>query len=444
MGMTAIEIYKLLPKTNCGDCGVPTCLAFAMKLANKQAELSACPHVSDDAKTSLEESSAPPIRLIKVGVEDNVVEMGNETELFRHEKTFYHPPAYSVVVSDNLGSDEMLAKVKEASDLEFERVGQILKMGMIAVKSESGDPAKFAEAVKAISENTKLPLILVSDKPEVIEEGLKIVSSGKPLIHAANKDNWQAMAELAKKYEVSLVAYDDSGLDGLAELAQNIKKAGCEDIMLDFGVKSFGETMRLLTMIRRLSAKKNFRALGYPVIVQLDGDSEKEALAAAIYTMKYGAALMFNDISKWKMFPLFTLRQNIYTDPQIPIQVKPELYEINNPTEDSPLMVTTNFSLTYFTVAGDIENSKIPSYLQVVDTEGLSVMTAFAAGKLTADMVVEALEKSGATAKIKHNKIIIPGMIARMSAKLNEKSGREVLVGPRESSGLPKYLKTLE
>jgi acetyl-CoA decarbonylase/synthase complex subunit gamma len=159
--------------------------------------------------------------------------------------------------------------------------------------------------------------------------------------------------------------------------------------------------------------------------------------------MKYAAALIFSDITRWKMFPLVTLRQNIYTDPQIPIQVKPELYEINNPTDESPLLFTTNFSLTYFTVAGDIENSKIGSYLQVVDTEGLSVMTSFAAGKLTADSVVEALEKSGALDKIKHNKIVIPGMVARMSAKLSEKSGREVIVGPRESSGIPKFLKSL-
>jgi acetyl-CoA decarbonylase/synthase complex subunit gamma len=237
MGMTAIEIYKLLPKTNCGDCGVPTCLAFAMKLANKQAELSACPHVSEEAKSNLAESSAPPIRLIKVGTGDNLVEMGNETELFRHEKTFYHPTAYSFIVNDTLSPEELEAKMKKASDLEFERVGQILRMGMIAVKSESGDSAKFASAVKSVFEKTQLPLILMSDKPEVIEEGLKITSTKKPLIHAATKDNWQAMAELAKKYECSLVAYDDSGLDALAELTQNIKKAGCEDIMLDFGVE---------------------------------------------------------------------------------------------------------------------------------------------------------------------------------------------------------------
>jgi acetyl-CoA decarbonylase/synthase complex subunit gamma len=443
MALTAIEIYKLLPKTNCGKCGVPTCLAFAMKLANKQAELAACPDVSDEAKTQLEESAAPPIRLVTVGTGDNAIEMGNETELFRHEKTFYHPTAYSLIVEDTLGPEDLDAKLKEASELQFERVGQMLKMGMLAIKASSGDPAKFAEVVKTSQSKTSLPLILISDKPEVMEEALKIASSSKPLIHAANKDNWQAMAELAKNYKCPIVAFDDRGLDELAELAQNIKKAGLEDIMLDFGKKSLGKAMRLLTIIRRLSVKKNFRQLGYPIILKLEGDPEKEALHAAIFTMKYSAALMLNDISKWKMFPLFTLRQNIYTDPQVPIQVKPELYEINNPDENSPLLFTTNFSLTYFTVAGDIENSKIPSFLQVVDTEGLSVMTAFAAGKLTPEMVIEALEKSGAKEKVKHNKIIIPGMVARMSAKLNEKSGREVLVGPRESSGLPKYLKGL-
>jgi len=443
MAMTAIEIYKLLPKTNCGKCGVPTCLAFAMKLANKQAELSACPDVAEDVKTQLEESAAPPIRLITVGTGDMAVEMGNETELFRHEKTFYHPTAFSVMIEDTLSPEEIDAKVKEANELEFERVGQILKMSMIAVSGASGDPAKFAEAVKNVMGKTNLPLILVSDKPEVMEEALKVSKDAKPLIHAANKDNWEAMANLAKANSCPLVVYDEGSLDGLEELTQNIKKAGCEDLMLDFGIKDFGETMRLLTQIRRLSAKKNFRPLGYPVILRLQGDAEQEALAAAIYTMKYAAALIFSDISRWKMFPLVTLRQNIYTDPQIPIQVKPELYEINNPTDDSPLLFTTNFSLTYFTVAGDIENSKIGSYLQVVDTEGLSVMTAFAAGKLTADSVVEALEKSGAKDKIKHNKIVIPGMVARMSAKLNEKSGREVIVGPRESSGIPKFLKGL-
>ncbi len=443
MALTAIDIYKLLPKTNCGKCGVPTCLAFAMKLANKQAELAACPDVPEDAKTQLEESAAPPIRLVTVGTGDNAVEMGNETELFRHEKTFYHPTAYSLIVEDTLSPEELDVKIKEASELQFERVGQMLKIGMLTIKATSGDPVKFAEAVKSAQDKTSLPLILMSDKPEAIEEGLKVSSGSKPLIHAATIDNWEAMAGLAKNYKCPIVAFEDRGLDELEALVANIKKSGVEDIMLNFGVKPLGEALRLLTTLRRLQVKKNFRPLGYPVILSLEGDPEKEALSVAIYTMKYSAALMLNDISRWRMFPLFTLRQNIYTDPQVPIQVKPELYEINNPDENSPLMVTTNFSLTYFTVAGDIENSKIPSFLQVVDTEGLSVMTSFAAGKLTPEMVIDALEKSGAKEKIKHNKIIIPGMLARMTAKLKEKSGKEVIVGPRESSGIPKFLKGL-
>jgi acetyl-CoA decarbonylase/synthase complex subunit gamma len=443
MALTAIEIYKLLPKTNCGKCGVPTCLAFAMKLANKQAELSACPDVSDEAKTQLEESAAPPIRLVTVGTGDNAVEMGNETELFRHEKTFYHPTVYSVMMEDTLGKDELEAKVTEIDKLEFERVGQILKMGMVTVKNSSDDPGKFAEAVKTVKEKTSLPLILMSNKPDAIEEVLKVAGEGRPLIHAATRENWEAMARLAKDHKCPIVAFEDKGLDEIEALVQNIKKSGVEDIMLDFGEKPMGESLRMLTTLRRLQVKKNYRPIGYPVILNLKGEPEKEAMMAATYTMKYAAALIFSDMSRWKMFPLFTLRQNIYTDPQVPIQVKPELYEINNPDESSPLMVTTNFSLTYFTVAGDIENSKIPSFLQVVDTEGLSVMTSFAAGKLTPEMVVEALEKSGAKEKIKHNKIIIPGMLARMTAKLQEKSGKEVIVGPRESSGIPKFLRGL-
>lgn len=443
MALTAIEIFKHLPKTNCGKCGVPTCLAFAMKIANKQAELAACPDVSEEAKGLLEESAAPPIRLIKVGTGENAVEMGNETELFRHEKTFYHPTSFSFVVEDTMPLDELKSKVEEVSNMKFERVGQMLGLDMIVVKSASDDPSKFAEAIKAVQEKSSLPLVLMSFKPEVIEEGLKIVSGSKPLIHGANETNWDAMAGLAKNYSCPLVVFEDKGLEQLADLIQKIKKAGIEDMMLDFGKKPLGEAIKLLTVIRRLQIKKNFRTLGYPVILSLDGDSEKEAVQASIYLMKYSAAIMFKDVSPWKMFPLFTLRQNIYTDPQIPIQVKPELYEINNPDENSPLLFTTNFSLTYFTVAGDIENSKIPAYLQVIDTEGLSVMTAFAAGKLTPEMVVDALDSSGAKEKIKHNNIIIPGMVARMSAKLKEKSGREVMVGPRESSGLPKYLKGL-
>jgi acetyl-CoA decarbonylase/synthase complex subunit gamma len=442
MALTALDIFKLLPKTNCGDCGVPTCLAFAMKLANKQAELNACPHVSDDATNALEASAAPPMRLVKIGTGDNEFQSGGETELFRHDKKFYHHTAYAVMVDDAWDAGEIETRVEEANGMAFERVGQEMKLELIAVKSTSGNQETFAKAVETVKGKSKLPLILISDNPDVLEAGLKLVAGDKPLLHAATSDNWEAMANLAKTNEVGLTV-TASTIDDLADLTQKVKGAGVEDIVIDFGPKNLGETLQMATIIRRLALKKNMRSLGYPLLMVMDpaGDPEDEGIKIAFSTMKYGGIVIMNDISRWKMYPLFTLRQNIYTDPQVPIQVKPELYEINNPDDTAPLMFTTNFSLTYFTVQSDIEASKVPAFLQVVDTEGLSVMTSFAADKLTPKMVVEALEKTGAKDKIKHNKIIIPGMVSRMSGKLEEESGMNIEVGPRDSAALPKFLK---
>ncbi len=440
--VTALEIFKLLPKTNCGDCGVPTCLAFAMKLANKQAELSGCPHVSDDAKSALEASSAPPMRLVKIGTGDTELQIGNETELFRHDKKFFHPTAYAALLDDSWEAGELEKRAEEAAKLKFERVGQELGLELLALKSGSGTPDTFAKAVETVKGKSNLPLVLMCDKPEVIEAGLKLCAADKPLVHAANSENWEAMSNLAKNNSVPLVVTAPT-LDELAELTEKVKGAGVEDIVLDFGAKSLSETLQMATIVRRLALKKNFRPLGYPMLIAMDpgANPEEEGLKIALTTMKYGGIVVINDISAWKMYPLFTLRQNIYTDPQVPIQVKPELYEINDPDENAPLMFTTNFSLTFFTVQSDIEASKVPAYLQVVNTEGLSVMTSFAADKLTPKMVVEALEGSGAKNKIGHNKLVIPGMVSRMSGKLEEESGMEIKVGPRDSAGLPKYLK---
>jgi acetyl-CoA decarbonylase/synthase complex subunit gamma len=282
----------------------------------------------------------------------------------------------------------------------------------------------------------------MSTKPEVMEPALKQAAASKPLIHAATAENWEGMAKLAKENNCPLVVQAPT-LDELAELTGKVTGAGVQDLILDFGPKSLGETLTLSTIHRRLALKKTFRPLGYPMMVSLEHVADNDATFAAVATMKYSGIMVLKDIDPSKMYPLFTLRQNIYTDPQIPIQVKQDLYPINNPDENSPLLFTTNFSLTYFTVQGDIEGSKVPSWLQVVNTEGLSVMTSFAADKLTPDIVIKALEESDAASKINHNKIIIPGMVSRMSGKLNEKSGREVIVGPRDSSKLPKFLKEL-
>lgn len=439
MALTALDIYKKLPQTNCGKCAFPTCLAFAMQLANKKASIDACPDVSDEAKELLESSAAPPIKLVKVGSGDREIEMGDEVVMHRHEKTFYHPVAYALMVDDD--SPDIESKVQAAGEMKFERVGQEMQLDMIAIRSKSDDPAKFSSAVSAVNGKTSIPLVLVSQNPAVIEEGLKVCGSDRPLIHAATKDNFEKMAELAKANNCPLAVLEDSGLEELAELSKKVKEAGVEDIVLDLGKKPLGKLFQELTLVRRLAIKKLFRPLGYPVIMFAEGEGASEGLEAAIGTMKYASIVVMKEADRAIMYPLLTLRQNIYTDPQKPIQVKPGIYELNGPAEDSPVLITTNFSLTYFTVAGDIETSKVPSYLLVADSEGLSVMTAFAADKFTADTATELIESCGIADKVNHKKIIIPGQVARMSGKLNENSGWEVVVGPRDSSGLPKYLR---
>ncbi len=439
MALTALDIYKKLPQTNCGKCGFPTCLAFAMQLANKKASIDACPDVSDEAKELLESSAAPPIKLVKVGSGDREIEMGDEVVMHRHEKTFYHPVAYALMVDDD--SPDIESNVQAAGEMKFERVGQEMQLDMIAVRSKSDDPAKFSSAVSAVKGKTSVPLVLVSQNPAVMEEGLKACGSDRPLIHAATKDNFKKMAELAKANNCPLAVLEDSGLEELAELSKKVKEAGVEDIVLDLGKKPLGKLFQELTLVRRLAIKKLFRPLGYPVIMFAGGEGASEGLEAAIGTVKYASIIVMKEADRAIMYPLLTLRQNIYTDPQKPIQVKPGIYELNGPAEDSPVLITTNFSLTYFTVAGDIETSKVPSYLLVADSEGLSVMTAFAADKFTADTATELIESCGISDKVNHKKIIIPGQVARMSGKLNENSGWEVVVGPRDSSGLPKYLR---
>ncbi len=444
MPLTALDIYKHLPKTNCGDCGVPTCLAFAMKLANKQAKLEECPHVKPEAKEVLEASSQPPMRLITIGVGDKAVQIGNETELFRHEKRFFHETAYCITIDDTLDQTKVAEKVKSIGSLEFERVGALLGPNLVGVRSKSGDSTKFAEAVKTVIGSTQLPIVLMSDEPTVIEAGLQVAADRKPLIYRATKSNFDAIIKIAKDKNVPLVLFAED-LDQLVELSDKAKSAGVRDLILDgnFGGKSMHDMLKELTVIRRMAVKKNFRSLGFPTLVTLKDGSDEEMLKAAFGTMKYASIVVMDGVEPHQMFPLVTLRQNIYTDPQKPIQVKPGIYPINGPTEKSPLLVTTNFSLTYFIVSGDVEGSKIPSHLMVVDSEGLSVMTAFAADKFNADLVVKFLEELKAKEKVNHNTIVIPGIVSMMSGKLKEKSGWEVIVGPRDSSALPKWLKEL-
>ena len=438
---TALEIFQKLPKTNCGDCGFPTCLAFAMQLANKKISLDKCPHVSEEAKEFLEASAAPPIRLVKIGSGDHVVEVGDETELFRHEKKFFHPTAFVLLIDDTASPEGRKQKVAHLKNLTFDRVGQIMGMDMVGVKATSNDPATFASVVQEVASQTDLPLLLVSENPDVMAEGVKAVADRKPLLHAATPENYERMAAVAKENGCSLVVRETTSLDGLADLVEKVKAAGMEDLLLDFGPANMGNMLRNLTIIRRLAVKKKFRPFGYPTFVLAEGATEDACIITALGTMKYASVIAFDEAEVPMMYPLLTLRQNIFTDPQKPIQVKPGIYEIGSPTPESPVLITTNFSLTYFTVSGDIETSKVPSYLLVADSEGLSVMTAFAADKFNAEIAADLVKETGIEEKVSQKELIIPGQVSRMSGKLQEKSGWDIIVGPRDSSGLPKFLK---
>jgi acetyl-CoA decarbonylase/synthase complex subunit gamma len=410
-----------------------------MQLANAKAKLGDCPYISEAGKAALASSSAPPIKLVRIGSNHRAVEIGDETELYRHEKRFFHPVRYSVEVDDSMSDEEIEAKVLAANRIRFERVGQIMTLDLQGVRSKTGGE-RFAKAVEVAVCNTERPLVLFCNDPEAMRLAASKIAAKVPLLHCADAVNYVQMSAVAKELKCPLVV-KAGDLNELADLVAKIKAAGVENIVLDFDAKDLKTLLERSSIVRKLSVKKTFRGLGYPIFVQAPEQDKMQF--ASVATLKYAGIISFGALAPEEALPLFVLRQNIYTDPQVPIQVKPDLYAINGPNDSSPIMFTTNFSLTYFTVMADVEKSKVPVWLQVVDTEGLSVLTSYAAGKLTADSVNKALDKSSARTRTKSGVLIIPGMVARMAAKLNEVTGMKVVVGPKESSGLPKFLKGL-
>ena len=446
MPLSGLEIYKLLPKTNCKECGQPTCLAFAMKLAQKQAELSACPYVSEESKAKLAAAAAPPIRLVTVGTGEKKVEVGNETVLFRHEKTFFHPPGLFIRLKDTQPLPEFEAAIDQIKDYVVERVGIKMQASGIAIENASGDPATFGKYVAAARAKTELPLVLVAANPAAVAAGLEKTDGSAPLVYAATADNWQEMAELAAKSKASLAVRAEGDLNALAALAEQVKGAGVEDLVIDPGVRDTHGSLVALTQLRRLALRSNFRPLGYPIITfpgeQADS-VEEETVRAAEHIAKYAGIIVLDHFDPATLYPLLTLSQNIYTDPQKPIQVTPGLYEINGPQPESPLLVTTNFSLTYFSVAGEVEGSGKPTWLLIVDSEGMSVLTGWAAGKFDAVKIAKSVQQFNIPGKVGHKKIVIPGLVSTISGELEEElAGWEIRVGPREAIDIPAYLKT--
>lgn len=443
MALTGLDIYKLLPKTNCKKCGRPTCLAFAMQLAQKKANLSDCPDVSEEAKKVLGAASAPPIKLVTVGTGAKKVEVGEENVLFRHEEKFYHPTGVAVTISDDLSDADFNDRLKKINSLKLSRVGTEIEIDLVAVINKSNNVNKFTEAAKKVSSGSHLNIILSSASVENMKAALATCAEKRPLVHGANSQNCAAMAALAKEKNCPMTVTAPT-LEELADLAECAKKAGVEEIMLDVSGNNPKEVLQKLTKIRRAALKKNFRSLGFPMITFVcDDDPFQEISLASTYLAKYAGIVSVNTCEPWGIMPLLTARTNLFTDPQKPIQVEPRLYAVGDAKEDSPVLFTTNFSLTYYTVEGEVEGSRIPAYILSVDTGGTSVLTAYSGDKLNDKVVAKAMADAQVETKVKHRKLIIPGLVAVMSGKLQETLGWEILVGPREASGLPSYLKTV-
>ena len=362
--------------------------------------------------------------------------------LFRHEKTFVHETALLVRVQDDAA--DLAERAKAASEYAVERVGMTLALNGLLIEAHAGDAATFVKAVETVHAACPgTPLVLSSDDPAAIEGALAIVGAEKPLIHAATAANWQAMADLAKKAECPLAIRADS-LDGLAELSAQVSGAGVVDIVVDPATQNLRDGLAMGTLLRRLALKKNMRSLGFPVMAYVGRDDlYDEAAQASSAICKYAGLVVLDHVDPALFYPLIALRQNIYTDPQKPIQVEPKLYQVGTPGPDSPLLMTTNFSLTYFSVSGEVEGSGKPCWLLVADADGQSVLTAWAAGKFDALKIAKTVKDSGIESKLSHKKLVIPGHVASLSGECEEElPGWQIMVGPREAADIPSYLKT--
>jgi acetyl-CoA decarbonylase/synthase complex subunit gamma len=469
--LSPIDAYMLLPRTNCKKCGEPNCMAFAAKLVNREVPLDACSPLLEkqyeDKYNKLKELLAPPIKEVTIGAGEKAVRIGGKLVMYRHEFTYHNPVALAFDVTDEMpprskfeGEEAILDRVKRIEGFSYEYIGRNLKLDMIAVRSTSNDPTTFRSAVGTVVEATQMPLILCSLDPNVMEAGLMAASGRRPLIYAASKDNWKDMADLALMYDCPLAIFAPNDLVLLRSLAKTLIEYGIKDLVLDPGTfpdDGLSDTVNNFTMIRRSACRDGdtlfgFPLIGTPITTWLNSEESKndlswsETVVAATLIPRYVDVLIMHSLYGWSQLPAVILKFNIYTDPRKPVSVDPGLYTFGKPEDMSPLMLTTNYALTYFTVESDLKKFGGNYYLIVVDTEGISVESAVAGRYLTAEKIAEAVKNSGIAEKLKHKHLIIPGMAARLSGETEDElktaglSGWRVIVGPRDSSGIAKLL----
>jgi len=439
MALSGLEIYKHLPRTNCKDCGVPTCLAFAMKVASGQAALDGCPHMKPEAKAALSEASAPPQQLVKIGEGDKAVELGQETVLYRHEQKFHRPAALAVRVKDDLDKAALEERCRKAA-FKRERMRKTLAVGLVAVYNSSKDPARFTEAAKAAAAASGKALVLMSENPGCLKAAGEALKAERPLLWALAGSGESAIP-VAKELGLPLVL-EAPGFDAVVALSEKARAAGLKELMLSPGQVEAAAGLSFLTQTRRAAIQKKFRPAGYPVaMVSFAEDPVQQVVEAAGFIMKYAGVVVVDVTEPHHLLGLLTSRQDVYTDPQVPVQVEAGLHTIGDPGPDAPVLVTTNFALSYSSVESEVEAARVPAHIVAVNTDGTSVLTAWASDKLNAKTITATLKSSGVSEKVKHNKVVIPGLVAVLRAGLEDESGKEVIIGPKEASGITSFLK---
>jgi acetyl-CoA decarbonylase/synthase complex subunit gamma len=460
-----LDVYQLLPKTNCGKCGEPNCMAFAVKLVNLEAKIEQCPPIVEEETyrenlVKLRELLVPPVREVILRSPQKVLKIGGEYVLYRHELRYMNPTAIAIDIDDSMDRDTILKRIGMIEKFEYEYVGQKLKLDLIAIRSVTNDPKQFAKTVQIVSENSSLPLILCSLNPPVIEAGLNVLTQNyRPLIYAATKDNWREMAELAKRFEAVLAIASPGDLNMLVSLAKTVSEGyGIEDLVLDpgtlVGSNGLSYTLKAFTWLRYKAAYDLWKYVGYPLIgapisawTSIEGDiTDKmwwEAVLATMLMTRYADVLIMHSLEGWVLLPQVMWRFGLYTDPRKPVAVPHGVREIGKPTDMSPVLVTTNYALTYSIVVSDLEKSRVNTWLIVIDSEGLAVDVSVAAKKFTGDKVLEVIKSAKLDEKVKHRVLIIPGKAARVSGDIEDATGWKVIVGPMDSSEISKFLEKI-
>ena len=456
--ISPISVYKLLPRINCKECGEENCMAYATKLVNREARIDMCSPLlkeeNREAYQKLWHMLKPPIKEVKIGTGARSKKVGGKLVIYRHELTWTNPTAIAIDITDEMDDEKLRKRVKEVEDFSFSYIGTNLSLDMIALRSTSNDPDKFYTAAKRLIDSP-LPIVLCSLDPKTVERGLVVLGKSSPLIYAATKDNWREMADLALRYKCPLVVFAPNDLGLLRSLTHTLIEYGVSDLVLDPGTfpgEGLADTISNFIALRRAAVKGGDELLGFPLLgvpltvwMNHEGVVEvavwNETWLAAMLMNRYADMLIMHSLEGWAQLPLTILRNNLYTDPRKPIAVEPGLKTLGQPSEASPLLLTSNFALTYYTVVSDIESGKVDCYLLVVDSEGLSVESAVAGRKLTSEKVAEALTEYKVDETVKHRKLIIPGRAARLSGEIEEATGWKVIVGPVDSSGIPKFIK---